>query len=92
MDLEGQVTMLRRALQKSNEERSRFKDLAGEYRVDRAAAHSATAHLYLDVTRAVEVLATAMSAIPEEAKAHVEVISSQDDRAGGIEDSVEQTF
>ena len=75
---------------KATKERRRIKDLASEYRVDRAAAHSAMAHLYLDIHKALEVLTTAMSAIPEEARAHVDVISSQDKRATGLEDTVDQ--
>ena len=74
----------------SNKERSRLKDLAGTYRIDRAAAHSATAHLYLNIHNALEVLTTTASAIPAEARAHVDVISSQDKRATGLEDTVDQ--
>ena len=79
--LEGQAASLRRALQQSNGDRARFKDLAAEYRVERAAANNGAAHLYLDVAKAVETLCTAMSAISPATRAHVEALSADHPRA-----------
>ena len=78
--LEGQAAGLRRALQQSNEDRARFKDLATEYRVDRAEANNGAAHMYLDVAKAVETLCAAMSSITPATRAHVEALSADHSR------------
>ena len=78
--LEEDAASLRTRLRESQSERARLKDLASGYRVERTEAHSATAHLALDVHKALELLTTAASAIPSAARAHVDAISTMDQR------------
>ena len=86
--LEEDATSLRTKLRESKAERARLKDLASSYKVDRATAHSATAHLAIDVHKALELLTTAASAIPDEARAHIDVLNAVEQYAHALHDSM----
>ena len=86
--LEEYTASLRNRLRESKSERARLTDLASGYRVDCAAAHSATAHIAIDVHKALELLTTAPYAIPDEARAHIDVISAVEQYANDLHDSM----